>query len=83
MFEGASKQILNLKNSTAPGSPPPVFKFLDPLLMAKDLTCLCIQINNAVFFFQSYTQKAYKEMPIKNGEKPYQTVNRKFIRFMD
>ena len=32
MCEGASKQSPDLKNNTAPGQRPPVFKFLDPPL---------------------------------------------------
>ena len=32
MCEGASKQSSDLKNYTAPGPRPPVFKFLDPPL---------------------------------------------------
>ena len=33
MCEGASKQSSDLKNYTAPGLRPPVFKFLDPPLI--------------------------------------------------
>ena len=33
-----------------------------------DLICLCIQINNTVVFFQSYTQ-AYKECQAKTNVK--------------
>ena len=44
--------------------------------MAKtmDLTRLCIQMNNLVFFFQSYTYQTYKEIQNKNMS----TVNRKY-----
>ena len=31
-----------------------------------DLTCLCLQINNTVVFFQSYTHQTYKEIQSRN-----------------
>ena len=47
MCEGASKQSPDLKNNTAPGQRPPVFKFLDPPLISACAVCL-FYINNNV-----------------------------------